>query len=71
MITLRFRKASAPSWDHGEEDLYVDARGRVRVRQIRSWPKSVRAGFSPHMFYGGAAVLIAVVLAAGALYLLR
>ena len=71
LITLRFRKASAPAWDHGEEDLYVDARGRVRVRQIRSWPKSVRSGFSPHMFYGGAAVLFAVVLAAGALYLLR
>ncbi len=71
LITLRFRKASAPSWDHGEEDIYVDTRGRVRVRQIRSWPKSVRSGFSPHMFYGGAAVLFAVVLAAGALYLLR
>ncbi len=71
VVTLRFRDASAPAWDHGEEDFYVDGWGHVTVRQIRSWPKSAGSGFSPHIVYAGALAAMAVALAAGVVYLLR
>ena len=70
-VTLRFRDAGAPAWDHGEEDFYVDGWGDVKVRQVRSWPKSAGSGFSPHIVYAGALAALAVALAAGVVYLLR
>ena len=68
VVTLRFRRVGAPPGDHGEEDIYVDAGGRVRVRQIRSWPSSVGPSYSPRIVFGGAAVVMAVMLVAGTLY---
>jgi hypothetical protein len=37
-ITLTFRESSAAAEDVGEEQLYVDQHGKVRLRQILSWP---------------------------------
>jgi monovalent cation:H+ antiporter-2, CPA2 family len=37
-ITLTFRESSAAAEDVGEEQLYIDQQGKVRLRQILSWP---------------------------------
>jgi hypothetical protein len=37
-ITLTFRESSAVAEDVGEEQLYIDQQGKVRLRQILSWP---------------------------------
>lgn len=70
VVTLRFRAAGAPLRDFGEEDVYVDRWGDVRVRQIRSWPKAAGHGFPLPFIYGGAFATVGLVLVGSLVYVL-
>ena len=37
-ITSAFREADSIEGEVGEEELYIDQQGNVRVRQVRHWP---------------------------------
>jgi CPA2 family monovalent cation:H+ antiporter-2 len=39
-VTLAFRVAGTPAEDAGEEELYLDPLGTVRVRQVLKWPEA-------------------------------
>jgi hypothetical protein len=43
-VTLAFREASAPPENAGEEELFLDSRGTVQLRQIVKWPAPARGG---------------------------
>jgi hypothetical protein len=70
LVKLRFRKVGAPPQEFGEEDVQVDKWGDVRVRQIRSWPKTAGRGFSIPFIYGGTLLALALTVGMGILYLL-
>lgn len=62
-VTLTFRAPSMAATDVGEEEVYVDHLGHVRVRQIKSWPPSVVKGHSHVAVYAAAVVAVAAVIA--------
>lgn len=56
-VTLTFREADSAKGEAGEEELYVDYQGNVRVRQIRHWPSS-RSRRMPLLLLGFGILLI-------------
>jgi monovalent cation:H+ antiporter-2, CPA2 family len=70
LVKLRFRRVGAPPEEFGEEDVHVDKWGHVRVRQIRSWPKSGGHRFTLPFVYGSGFVVMALMLGTGLMYLL-
>jgi hypothetical protein len=70
-VTLTFRAPSMAATDVGEEEVYVDHFGHVRVRQIKSWPPSVVKGHSHVAVYVATAVAVAAVIALAVLLVVR
>ena len=64
-ITLSFRTADAPDTNVGEEELYLDLAGQVRLRQITSWPAGTSRRLPLALLYLGAVVLVAASVGAG------
>ncbi|HZA21310.1 MAG TPA: hypothetical protein VFA32_01675, partial [Dehalococcoidia bacterium] len=63
-IKLTFREADSDSAETGEEEIYIDQRGNVRLRQITSWPPGSTRFISRFAAYTGA--LLVVILGVGA-----
>ena len=61
-ITLTFRSADDPQSEVGEEELYVDGTGEVRVRQVTSWP----AGTGRRVPLLALYVAVLIIVSAGA-----
>jgi hypothetical protein len=63
-ITLTFREADSDNNETGEEEIYIDQRGNVRLRQITSWPPGSTKSVFRLVSYTGA--LLVVILGVGA-----
>jgi CPA2 family monovalent cation:H+ antiporter-2 len=63
-ITLTFRESSAAAADVGEEQLYIDQQGNVRLRQILSWPS--RSARRPRRLLLFSILSVALILGLGA-----
>jgi hypothetical protein len=66
-IKLTFREADSKSNETGEEEIYVDQRGNVRLRQITRWPPGATNSVTRFVAYTGVLVLVLLSVGAGVL----
>jgi CPA2 family monovalent cation:H+ antiporter-2 len=69
-IKLTFREADSEGAEVGEEEIYVDRRGNVRLRQITSWPPGGTRSISRFVTCIGAVLVAILGIGAGILVFL-
>lgn len=62
-VTLAFRDTDSVNGDTGEEELYIDQMGNVRLRQITRWPAGSSSSIARFMLY--TVVFLAAALGVG------